>query len=140
MPMRWGPCVFPNVPQLTPSPLVYFGGTTETTVVGLGGSATHVIGEVGSTRAGAHSCLPHFIMQLRKELGESLPSPYNEKPFGDQALGGVYLATVLGKGPSQELEFVAQRLAHGTCPAPWRDPGTPETVLVGTPLYVAMSE
>ena len=90
--MRWGPCAFPSVPQLTPSPLVYFGGTTETTVVGLGGSATHVIGEIGSTRAGAHSCLPYFIMQLRKELGESLPIPL-EEPFGDQALAGVYLAT-----------------------------------------------
>ena len=71
--MRWGPCVFPCVPALTPSPLVYFGGATETTVVGLGGSAKHVIGEVGSATAGAHSYLPSFIFQLRQELGESLP-------------------------------------------------------------------
>ena len=60
MSMRWGSCIFPFVPQLTPSPLVYFGGTTETTVVGLGGSAKHVIGEVGSARTGVHSCLPAF--------------------------------------------------------------------------------
>jgi hypothetical protein len=137
MPMRWGPCAFPFVPQLTPSPLVYFGGITKTTVVGLGGSATHVIGQVGSANAGVHSCLPYFIMQLRKELGESLLIPL-EKTW-DQALAGVYLATVMGKGPSQELEFVAKRLAYGPCPAPWRETWTPETVLVGTPLYVALS-
>ena len=55
----------------------------------------------------------------------------------------VYVATVrVGKGPSQELEFVAKRLAYGPCPAHWRFRGKardPRTVLVGTPLYVAMS-
>jgi hypothetical protein len=114
MPMRWGPCAFPSVPQLTPSPLVYFGGATETTVVGLGGSAKHVIGAVGSAMPGAHSCLPYFILQLRKELGESLPLSLEDE---NQSLMAVYEATMRGKGPSQELEFVAKRLAYGPCPA-----------------------
>jgi hypothetical protein len=139
MPMRWGPCAFPAFPQLTPSPLVYFGGETATTIVGLGGSATHVIGEVGSTAAGLHSCLPYFILQLRRELGESLPANIPLQ-FGDPSLIAVFVATTSGKGPSQELEFVAKRLAHGPLPAKWARPEQDaKSILVGTPLYVAMN-
>ena len=136
MPMRWGPCAFPAVPQLTPSPLVYFGGNTEKTIVGLGGSATHVMGEVGSGKTGLHSCLPYFIMQLRQELGESLPADIPSE-FGDPSLIAVFMATTYGKGPSQELEFVAKRLAYG--PLPSKFGPTKKNILVGTPLYVAMS-
>ncbi len=136
MPMRWGPCAFPVDPQLTPSPLVYFGGATETTIVGLGGSATHVIGEVGSAKAGLHSCLPYFIMQLRQELGESL-SANIPLEFGDPSLMAVFTATTYGKGPSQEVEFVAKRLAYGPLPAKFGH--AEKNIVVGTPLYVAMS-
>ncbi len=140
MSMRWGSCIFPFVPQLTPSPLVYFGGTTETTVVGLGGSAKHVIGEVGSARTGVHSCLPAFIFQLRQELGETLDQKIENDDQG--VLMAVYEATMHAKGPSQELEFVAKRWAYGPLPTryfPEGKPGDKEKVLVGTPLYVAMS-
>jgi hypothetical protein len=138
MPMRWGPCAFPYRP--TPSPLVYFGGATETTVVGLGGSAKHVIGEIGSGKAGLHSCLPYFILQLQKEMGESLPVAFeNDAP--EQSLMAVYVATTRGKGPSQQLEFVAKRLAYGPFPAKFISKENREirNVLVGTPLYVAIS-
>lgn len=139
MPMRWGPCAFPASPQLTPSPLVYFGGETETTIVGLGGSATHVIGEVGSTTAGLHSCLPYFILQLRRELGESLPVDIPLE-FGDPSLMAVFVATTAGKGPSQELEFVAKRLAYGSLSGKWgHSEENAKNILVGTPLYVAMN-
>jgi Family of unknown function (DUF7019)/TIR domain len=137
LPMRWGPCVFPYFPELTPSPLVYFGGATQTTIVGLGGSAKHVIGEVGSARPGAHSSLPYFILQLRKELGESVRGQLGDD---DQGLMAVCVATLRAKGPSQDLEFVAKRLAYGPCPAGlFLNKPEQEKVLVGTPLYVAMS-
>jgi hypothetical protein len=58
------------------------------------------------------------------------------------ALMAVYTATMYGKGPSQELEFVAKRLACGPLPSMWfpeRKTGNKEKILVGTPLYVAMS-
>lgn len=145
MPMRWGPCVFPYLPEkltLTSSPLVYFGGSTKTTVVGLGGSANHVIGEVGSAKTGLHSCLPGFIFQLRHELGESLPMKLPSMDDTPGALMAVYMATMYGKGPSQELEFVAKRLAYGPLPSMWfseRKTDDKEKILVGTPLYVAMS-
>ena len=145
MSMRWGPCVFPGLPERltsTSSPLVYFGGATETTVVGLGGSAKHVIGEVGSTKAGLHSCLPRFIFQLRQELGESLDFKLKSMDDDQATLMAVHEATMRARGPSQELEFVAKRLAYGSLPAPWfpeRKPGDKEKILVGTPLYVAMS-
>jgi hypothetical protein len=138
-PMRWGPFLFPAVPQLTPSPLVYFGGATESTVVGLGGSAGHVLGDAGPAKTGLHSSLPYFILQLRKELGELLPGDLADS---EQTLMAVYVATIHGKGPVQELEFVAKRLARGTLPAKFSSPDRPETrtILVGTPLYVALHE
>ena len=132
MPMRWGPCAFPFAPELTPSPLVYFGGSTEKTIVGLGGSAKHVIGEVGPAAARPHSALPYFILRLRQELGESLPIPLANS-HEELSLIAVLVATRGMKGPSQELEFVAKRLAYGPC----KD--VKEMVLVGTPLSVAMS-
>jgi hypothetical protein len=138
MPMRWGPCSFPHFPDLGLSPLVYFGATTERTVLGLGGSAAHVIGEVGPTKAGLHSLLPYFILQLRRELGESLPVDIPSE-FGDRSLAAVYVATKYGKGPLQELEFVAKRLAYGPLGGAWADPEEGRNILVGTPLYVAMS-
>ena len=39
LPIRWGPLSDPS------SPLVYFGGRTEQTIFGLGGSAQHIIGQ-----------------------------------------------------------------------------------------------
>jgi Family of unknown function (DUF7019) len=143
IPMRWGPCVFPFVPDLTPSPLVYFGGATETTIVGLGGSAKHVIGEVGSATAGAHSCLPSFIFRLRFELGETLPLDLKFMDDDQSTLMAVHQATMHARGPSQKLEFVAKRLAYEPLPTlyfPKREPDDKEKVLVGTPLYVAVSE
>jgi hypothetical protein len=149
MPMRWGPCVFPGLPEKfnsTSSPLVYFGGYTFKTVVGLGGSASHVIGAVGSAKTGLHSCLPGFILQLRQELGESLPAKSNSMDDNQGALMAVFTATMYAKGPWQELEFVAKRLAYGPLPSMWFPEGFPEEkayykekILVGTPLYVAMS-
>ena len=142
IPMRWGPCLFID-PQLTPSPLVYFGGVTEKTVVGLGGSAKHVIGEVGPSRAGVHSCLPSFIFQLRQELGENLPLDLKFTDDNQATLMAIHQATTLAKGPSQKLEFVAKRLTYGPLPPlyfPEKKPDDKDSVLVGTPLYVAMSE
>jgi hypothetical protein len=140
MPMHWGPCWFSNIFHLDFSGLVYFGGVSNTTVVGLGGSGKHVVGEGGSARMGIHSLLPVFMMQLQKELGESLPAPVKLPDFGDPSLAAVYIATTHGKGPLQEMEFVAKRLAYGPCPAAWRLETDQKTdkVLVGTPLYVAM--
>jgi len=140
MPMRWGPMAFTSWDRLPLSPLVYFGGATESTVVGLGGSAKHVIGEAGSAMPGVHSLLPHFIAQLQKELGESVPIRVTEHQ--DQSLVAVYTATMYGKGASQELEFVAKRLAYGPYPEPWayaEDLRNQRNILVGTPLYVALS-
>jgi hypothetical protein len=75
-------------------------------------------------------------MHLRKELGESLPADI-PSVFGDPSLVAVFMATTYGKGPSQELEFVAKSLTYGPLPATF---GPDEkNILVGTPLYVAMS-
>jgi hypothetical protein len=58
-----------------------------------------VIGEVGSAKPGLHSLLPGFMLQLQKELGESLlyyrlhRSPNKEE-----------------ETPQQSLEQVSQRV------------------------------
>jgi hypothetical protein len=139
MPMRWGPygMSFPR----EASPLVYFGGVTEQTIVGLGGSAKHVIGNSGSASPHSHSVTPYLIGHLTKELGESggaadLTSSAGPK---DMTLMAVHLATTQMPGPSEELEFVAKRLAYGPSPYPDRDENHGMQVLLGTPLYVAMT-
>lgn len=141
IPMRWGPYVDSFIPA--ESPLVYFGGGTEQTIVGLGGSAKHVIGDNGSASPHSHSAMPYLIARLTKELGESISvgdmvgSATGPK---DMSIVAVYLATTQMRGPSQELEFVAKRLAYGPSPYPQRDKNDGMKVLLGTPLYVAMSE
>lgn len=139
MPMRWGPYGF----YLEESPLVYFGGETEQTIVGLGGSANHVIGDSGSAYPHSHSVTPNLIARLTKELGESISMgdlTGSATAPRDVSLRAVHLATTQMHGPSQELEFVAKRLMYGPSPYPSRDKNGDMKVLLGTPLYVAMSE
>ena len=141
MPMRWGPYADLSMPE--DSPLVYFGGATGQTIVGLGGSAKHVMGDSGSASPHSHSAMPYLIARLTKELGESISAAdLTGSSTGprDMSLVATYLATTQMHGPSQELEFVAKRLAYGPSPYPQRDKNDGMKVLLGTPLYVAMSE
>lgn len=116
LPMRWG---------MFSRSLVYFGGSSERTVVGLGGSGHHVLGSPvpGTPRPGLVSS---FTPRLLAELVG------NEIQVADeaQALALVRQTTEDLMGPPQNVEFVAKRLLHGEVG------GTP--VLLGSPLYVAM--
>ena len=71
LPMRWGP--YGNLIEQTP--LVYFGGLTERTIVGLGGSMKHVIGSVGDAYALSASITPILVSYLEKQLGLPLDVP-----------------------------------------------------------------
>lgn len=119
LPMRWGPF------RSQTSSLVYFGGTTENTVVGLGGSSHHVLGS------------PPIAADLPGLAGSMTPAMLDEISHGvldpaedDDALGAVREATLESRGPTQNVEFVAKRLLHGVVEG--------QAVLLGTPLYVAM--
>jgi hypothetical protein len=151
MNLSWGPYV--------DSGLVYFGGHTQATLVGLGGSLQHVIGEVGTSGAHSHSATPLLARALEKVT--------NSNAFGRQTDGAngrllrsVELASGQMGGPWEPMEFVAKRLAHGSVarnPIWWwtGDYYVPDgskytlkkwedidvaSVLLGSPLYVAMME
>jgi hypothetical protein len=120
LPLRWGPLVGRDG-----YPMVYFGGRTDKTVLGLGGSRAHVFGSPGA--AGIEASLSRSVLP---SLLQALASP----AAGDDeaaALATVHEATTGLPGPPQRMEFVAKRFLHG--PGPGGD-----TVLLGSPLYVAL--
>ncbi|GAB7051275.1 DUF7019 family protein [Catenuloplanes indicus] len=119
MRMRWGP---------VGGELVWFAGATSRTVVGLGGSRAHVAGE---GEPSGSSTLPGMVEGLRSVLAEE---------GGAEALATVHLAARQLRGTEQELEFVAKRLGQGPSPYPELDPRAGMTVLVGSPIFVALAD
>lgn len=120
--------------------LVYFGGTTGRTVVGLGGSRDHTLGASANAEGSpalARSLLPSLLdgLQLnpyvRSLLDQEDPQLSADPTAVD--LAAVRLAVETLRGPAQTVEFLAKRLLHGP------DPGAAgsATVLLGSPLYVA---
>jgi hypothetical protein len=126
MPMRWGP--------IMSSSLVYFGGATERTVVGLGGAAGHLHGEKGLADPFAPSSLPGIVAGLRGVLAADGATGQPE------ALPAAHLAHRHLRGTEQDLEFVAKRLAYGPSPYPELDPHEGMKVLVGSPIFVALGD
>lgn len=142
MEMRWGPYGDKVGEQ---SPLVYFGGVTDQTIVGLGGSMKHVIGGGGTTHAHSYSATPFLLARIERELSleervklSSDDAPADESggqvDAGGWSLPAVEMASTEMEGPKQLFEFVAKRLLYG------RGYSKKKKVLLATPLYVAMVE
>ncbi|MGW7041170.1 DUF7019 family protein [Streptomyces avermitilis] len=134
LPMRWGP--FPG--EVGPSP-VFFGGRTERTVVGLGGSGQHLLGSVPDADQGAmFSLMPPLLRGLGTDSDvedEFLVDAINGDSEERTALAVVQRAVGRLKGPAQNVEFVAKRLLDGSSPLP-ESAGV--SVLLGSPVYVAL--
>jgi hypothetical protein len=139
LPMKWGP-----VGEHKDRALFYFSGCTDKTILGLVGSPAHVIG-AASDRQGAS--LGYALAPIEEALrddrdeGEVSPGPAIETP-GQGAINAVYDTTTIFPGPEQNLEFIAKRLLRGKglirgLPD---HPVTEKSVLLGTPLYVALME
>ncbi|WP_338693452.1 SAVMC3_10250 family protein [Streptomyces sp. Q6] len=133
--MRWG-----VLASGEDTSLVYFGGTTGRTVVGLGGSRAHTLGaapDAEGAPALARSLLPSLLggLQLNPHVRALLDQEDPElSPGGDAAdLAAVYRGVEALLGPAQTVEFLAKRLLHGPHP----DPAVDASVLLGSPLYVA---
>jgi hypothetical protein len=134
LPMRWGP-----FPAEAASPLVFFGGRTGRTVVGLGGSVQHVLGLApdGMEHGISASLMPPMLDALggSAELEDEYVA---DAVDGDldradrAALAKVHQVAMGLRGPAQNVEFVAKRLLHG------EGPHAGEFVLLGSPLYVAL--
>lgn len=111
---------------------VFMTGSDDNLVVALVGSAHHVIGQEHSStpdlRTGG-SWLPALQALLRQENTDTLN---DQKTLRDTLLFSRQVT-----GPATWCEFLARRLMHGTVAD--RD-GREWEVVIGTPLYVAMSE
>ncbi len=138
LPLRWGP--FDADPSL-----VYFGGRTDRTIIGLGGSISHVVGSALDPPHGRilrYSLTPWLLNGLAadpeiKTLFEAADREPEHEQADRTALRAVQLADANLRGPAQNVEFVAKRLLHGPSPYPERDPHDGMSVLLGSPLYVA---
>ena len=113
--------------------LVYLTGATEDTVVGLGGSNGHIIG------GAAPKELPGFPRSLLPGMVEGLTAMAADDAPAN-ALELAHMANRNLRADQQEVEFIAKRLAHGPSPYPELDGGKALTVLVGSPLFVALAE
>jgi hypothetical protein len=137
LPMRWGPISHNGLETL-----VYFGGKTDRTVFGLGGSLPHVIGEkVGGSVPKGGSLSFSILDALHRSLDTPSMDKLQRKTIGwpsvDSDLFEVMRATLNMRGTEESLEFFAKRLLEGTV-EDWST-HTTSHVLLGTPLYVALT-
>lgn len=108
--MRWGP--------LYDGRIVYFGGVTDRTVLGLAGSRRHVVTSMGDSQVyeGGGSGAPDLIALLRSAdpniIGpsESAHPPTTGDQLGEWEAKAIHSASVGMHGSVQELEFIAKRL------------------------------
>lgn len=135
LPMFWT-----YLPTWDDKKVVYFGGSTGQTIVGLGGSGHHMMSKTGDAEIGESSSdLPSLLAILDKELQLQLQLPY-DLPDENAALDAVEAMARQAKGPSQNLEFLAIKLAYDPSSAHGRIRPRPKHVLLGTPIYVALTE
>jgi hypothetical protein len=144
MKLRWGSLIS------YATEIVFFGGMTKQTILGMAGSMKHVIGEVGASkpelppRSGSEP--PRILETLRDNLRKpSKPNYWSGNPglpVLDEGLYDIAYAARTIKGPEQRLEFLAKRLLEGDEPTKRRDlfGGTGKRVLLGSPIYVALAE
>ncbi len=125
--MRWG-AYPPDHPRM-----VYFGGTTSNTILGLGGSLDHVLGKIGDALCkdvAFSSSTPSLLSILAQ--GEDKGSVPKYKSGWASTL--VAMATLNMTGTEQRLEFCAKRLVETY------NRERQKRVVLGSPIYVALAE
>lgn len=139
--MRWGP--------IDRGPAVVFTGSTDRTVLALGGSLRHVVGgSPGDGQLGYVSSAPFLVAALREDV-PSLAVTEADKRNMDALLSRGRDASALAlamvaythewmRSPEQRLAFLAKRLIwSGSDPELPRSTGDGRHLLLGTPVYVA---
>lgn len=153
MPLNWGP--YHDYSQGDPgTEFVYFGGRTEKTIVGLGGSLRNVIGEVGTgVTQHSYSGRPMLARGLRNIVQADTSIQGIDVDTTD-ALQLVNLASGRMGGPRESMEFLAKRLVYGSTDNVFWVTGKRKQLysrdefeeidhmnaILGSPLYVAMTE
>ncbi|MFE7632959.1 DUF7019 family protein [Kitasatospora sp. NPDC057518] len=138
LPMQWG-----TLHGGGDGSLVYFGGRTDRTVLGLGGAVGHVLGTTApQAQVFAPSSGPTLLAGLASAFAPegTEDSECTEAPVEEASLAAVHTAGRLLRGPRQTVEFVARRLLTGPSPYPELDAGPDMRVLLGSPLYVALAD
>ncbi|KIF67035.1 hypothetical protein HY68_35270 [Streptomyces sp. AcH 505] len=130
--MQWGP-----LPSESGGTLVYFGGRTGQTILGLGGAGSHVL---GSGAPQTQDFAPSSAPTLLAGLASALAADGAEMPADQPSLAWVHTAGRLLRGRPQTVEFVARRLLTGPSPYPELDARPGMRVLLGSPLYVALAD
>ncbi|MGP4084265.1 DUF7019 family protein [Streptomyces sp. KR55] len=140
LPMTWGP--LGTVDGDLASGVVFFGGRQEGRSVGLGGSSWNVVGQQEDCEvarpSGSHA--PAMLEALRQadpaSPGDALAVRLlRGREGGDgRELNAVERAIGALPGITQDVEFVARRLIEGVSADGAR------TILLGTPLYVALAD
>jgi hypothetical protein len=138
MPMRWG---------VIGGGVVYFTGSSGSTLVGLGGAAQHVIGsgkaaqEEETLGLGSHTAM--ILNQLRRvvmqEEAQTVASPDQllleqllTRRDSTYALESVRSFAKLLKGTEEHVQFVARKLAA--------EERRGQTIVLGTPIFVALTD
>lgn len=136
MQMRWGP-------HPLEQEMVYFGGMTDHTILGLIGSMKHIIGNQGDAFVHSFSGADALVAVLRME---------QQMPILESSslLIEVYETTTYMEGPKQQLKFLAKRLADSNdylddeaftyTYAIHRDDNPEKRILLGSPIYVALAD
>ena len=126
MRLRWGPFEPFNE-------MIYFGGRTAHTILGLAGSTQHLISRIGSSEFSMGISEAPNILRVLLTL-DNPEKDASETSIDDDELGLVAKATGLMKGPEQRLEFLAKRLIEGYA----RKENA--RIVLGSPIYVALAE
>ena len=159
LPMQWG--------LLGASNVVYYGGSTASTTVGLGGSGQHVIGGMNYSPIQPIPTIsknPRGIPTDPNDSGSGIPAIFkafesvlfyeararerallqqihSTAPIQDanHALDAVKLIERCLRGPYQNLEFLARKLIVGESRV-GEAYGYFRQVILGTPIYIALAD
>lgn len=119
--------------------MVYFGGKTEETLFGFGGSTRHVVNVEGASNTGSRSVTPCLVAHLLEGL-EIAPEGWRAHSTDSaDVFEAVAWATYKLREPDHNMEFFAKTLLTGSVR---HYLGTGNKImkgLLGTPLYVVMA-
>ena len=118
--------------------LVFFGGSNDNAIIGLGGSTHHLIGAAPAPETTIPRSQTVALLRALRAAAtrEETHSELEGWPDERSALEAVGTAVSHAGGPPARLEFVAKRLLSG--PDPARFANERKLVVLGSPLYVAM--
>lgn len=156
LPMRWG--FFPQ------EELVFFMGRQDSTYIALGGSAHHMLSRPGAlldsgTEAFPGSIAPSLLAFIRREIesihsaleregtsiasvSRTIDSLHRAPAMEEETLHHIAQLIEVQRSHAHRFEFLAKRLLSGTS---WvatdsAAPAQEVTVVLGTPLFVALDE